>query len=548
MGSPAAPASRNTNTERKRLHISPFTEDLLDRYVPTAIRPLASDISFHTVQTAPERPFGYVELPVMEADKLRKKLNGMTMKGAKIKIEEAKPEKKRKVEAESEDEDDRKARKKAKKERRKKEEGVIPGYELEGGRHVKRGWKEDGADKKANKGKKPKPGKEGDAESLKGKKMLFKTVVPPNVAPLEKKKKAKSDAKKEAKEEKAVEAKHGKEKRKAVVQEFAKTQKSVISANGLPTGKGAARYEDGKGWVDEAGEVVEAERPSKKPRRSKRAASPENDASSAEESSILDDSSVVSDDESSAEDIAHGSLDNGYSGSSQMEEITVSAPPPVDSTDDEVEAVEANPASAEDDSDERSNNDIEDTAHATPEPHQIHPLEALFKRSAPNPESATKIKPQAIDTSFGFFNSGAADEDEDENARQPSYPPQTPHTKADFEWRGQRSAAPTPDTAAIGRKFSFPFAQGREGEDDEDDEDEDEMETAAGAGLVDGELPDANRVPVGGSGEAQVEESEFRKWFYDNRGSLNRGWKKRRREEKKAKRQRENRRLSRRVV
>ena len=48
--------------------------------------------------------------------------------------------------------------------------------------------------------------------------------------------------------------------------------------------------------------------------------------------------------------------------------------------------------------------------------------------------------------------------------------------------------------------------------------------------------------------EGKREESEFRKWFYENRGDLNRAWKKRRREEKKILRQRENRRLSRRIA
>src|ERR1700761_4372335 len=128
--------------DRVRLHITPFNPEVVDKIIAPSIRPLASNISFHSLQTFPERGFGYVELPVMEAQKLKKKLNGSTLRGTKVRIEDAKPEKKRRGEGDEEAEREQKARKTSKKEKKKREDGVIPGHELEEGRHVKRGWTE----------------------------------------------------------------------------------------------------------------------------------------------------------------------------------------------------------------------------------------------------------------------------------------------------------------------------------------------------------------------------------------------------------------------
>lgn len=87
-----------TAEDRTRLHITPFNPSILDRFVPDAVKPVATNISFHAVETFPERGFGYVELPSSEAQKLKNKLNGTMLKGTKIKIEEAKPEKSAKAE------------------------------------------------------------------------------------------------------------------------------------------------------------------------------------------------------------------------------------------------------------------------------------------------------------------------------------------------------------------------------------------------------------------------------------------------------------------
>lgn len=451
----------------------------------------------------------------MEADKLKKKLNGSVLKGTKVRIEEAKPEKKRKVEPE-EHEDERKARKKAKKEkRRKREEGVLSGHQLEEGRRIKRGWKEDGLDKKSSKkAKKSKISKHDGDEGLEGKKLRFKTSIPPNVAPVEDKSKKKSKGKKEKKG-----------KGNDVVEEFKKTQKPMITAVG--SGKQTASFEEGKGWVDDEGNVIEAAPVSKHSKASKRSKS--SSESFNVEATKKDATAPVAELE-----LANGAVSRDDGTSSESSILSESSELDSSDSDDEVSVASESPVSQEDEASKRT---------PEPQPKEVHPLEALFKR--PGSSSASKPKPHPIDTSFSFFNAGSDDvEGEGENDKA-ALPPQTPHTKQDLEWRSVRSAAPTPDTAAIGKKFSFPFAQDVEADENADSDQDDVGDTVAGAK----DAMEVDATPSAKAGDQdEKQESDFRKWFFENRGDLNRGWKKRRREERKAKRQRENRRLSRRVV
>ncbi|KAH0287131.1 hypothetical protein KCU62_g6177, partial [Aureobasidium sp. EXF-3399] len=88
----------------------------------------------------------------------------------------------------------------------------------------------------------------------------------------------------------------------------------------------------------------------------------------------------------------------------------------------------------------------------------------------------------------------------------------TPFTRT----RDIRSAAPTPDTAAIGRKFSFSFAGNNNFSHDDDIEEGYEDE--------DDQWQNANMEPLGvkevKEGEEE-EETEFAKWFWENRGDSN---------------------------
>jgi hypothetical protein len=167
-------------------------------------------------------------------------------------------------------------------------------------------------------------------------------------------------------------------------------------------------------------------------------------------------------------------------------------------------------------------------------------LEALYKR-APNTaaQDGSKHSLAPINTSFSFFNPEDVDEEEDELVSVPAHLPQTPHTKQDLEWRALRSAAPTPDTAGLGKRFRFAMDGAEHNDEDSDDDIDDEM--------LDNTTGTIGGARAAADGEAK-EESEFRKWFYEHRGENNRAWKKKRKEAKKQQRQRENRRLSRKVV
>ena len=139
--------------------------------------------------------------------------------------------------------------------------------------------------------------------------------------------------------------------------------------------------------------------------------------------------------------------------------------------------------------------------------------------------------------------------------------PVTPYTQRDLEWRGLRSAAPTPDTAAIGRRFSFPWRNGsQEANDDEDGDVEVDQQlnsnTIANAssahlpGVTEEDENEGEEDVVAGVEQAgenadeeeEKPESEFRKWFWENQGNLGRAWKKRRRDAMKSKRSTENKR------
>jgi len=204
----------------------------------------------------------------------------------------------------------------------------------------------------------------------------------------------------------------------------------------------------------------------------------------------------------------------------------------------------------------------------TPAKKEVHPLEALFKRAPPSSANATEaspLKPTPIKTSFSFFGGNGEDENEEDVDDTVMTVPQTPFTAQELEWRRKRSPAPTPDTAAINRKFSYSM-MGKidEDESDSDDDsehgDEDEAEEEgdatpgakkaferAGLGISSATDGGEGRGKEGESKEER-EESEFAKWFWENRGDTNRAWKRRRREAMKVKRKRENRRLTRRVV
>ncbi|KAF1921149.1 hypothetical protein BDU57DRAFT_509786 [Ampelomyces quisqualis] len=535
-----------------RLHITPLKPELLNVYLAPSVLPLAKNVSYHIVETFPERGYGYLELPEAEALKLKKKLNGLTLRGAKVRIEMAKPEKRKAREAadaaKEKEERDRPS-KRVKKEKRKHEAGVLEGAELENERKVKRGWTEPPSkSKKERKGKKDKD-KEHKHEQKKSKytknpEMLFKAKLTPVAATEVARKEQKKD-KKEKKEKKS-------KSREVVVHEFEKNTKTpsfLKETKFAAEKKPAVEYVNGQGWVDEDGNVVEPETgkarnrrvlelvdkpvetepkkstpPPKSTKQDKKKAKATPPPSSSE-SEADDDSSVVS---SSSEDLSSS-----------------------DEEDDDVNSAPSTPVPATNGTKISQEIDSAKTAEKV-----VHPLEALFKRTKPSPgtlDLSTPKKLTPLDTSFSFFENDEQQTDADAPGQVVENAPTTPFTERDLEWRGLRSAAPTPDTAAIGHRFLFDWRKGSNEGDDEQDDNDDEAEqqlsqnTKANAASkladVAEEHEDENNVETG-AGADEKPESEFRKWFWENRGDLNRAWKKRRRDALKAKRHTENRKMT----
>ncbi|CAL5868672.1 uncharacterized protein PFLUO_LOCUS2899 [Penicillium psychrofluorescens] len=505
-----------------RLHITPLTPEILPSVLPASIRQSATDISFHSIPTFLENSYGYVTLPAMEAEKIKKKFNGSILKGKKFKVETARPQKRQRLEEEAGAEKDTK--KKSKK--RKSEDGVLDGLELPADRKVKRGWTEsstakserrktekDKEKKKSSKDKKDKT--QAKSKYTEKSECLFRTNIPPN--------RSADDA---ADDKKAKKKKHSSQG--SVVHEFAKTvtQPSFLrdaKESAAPT----ATFEEGKGWVDALGEVKEPANEkirkanyhpgkvagakekrnagSTKSKKKTRATAEPSDASSSEDWTSSSGSSDESADSESEDDTPSSS--NASSASSAAEK---SAKPAVSSQQEVAGAPETAQESAQEGGSDEPTHEVVTSAK------EVHPLEALFKR--PGPVAADV--PAAPDANAGFSFFGNDDiESEEEEPRIPE--PQTPFTKMDLQERGLRSAAPTPDTAMLSRRMKWNDF------DEMEDEDED----------------DVNNTPVAKTRnfEAPQEDTEFVKWFWEHRGENNRAWKKRRRDAGKEQRQRDNR-------
>ncbi|RSM05928.1 hypothetical protein CEP52_005983 [Fusarium oligoseptatum] len=260
--------SSASSSDFTRLHISPLDPDLLKIVLPASVASQARNVSYHTLETFPERRYGFVELPAMEAEKIKKKLNGAVLKGNKLKIEKARPEERVEPTGELDKEEDEKKKSKKKSKdsadgsrKRKRDRDVVDGVVLTD-RKVKRGWTEP-ADQRRKKSKKDKE-KDKDGKHTEKKKRLkskyteqeeclLKTKVPPNAV---------ANISEESQPRKRK--KKGKSRENSVPEDAPKT---------------AVEYVEGKGWVDEDGEVVETVKTKKKvvkatPKKSKKVTPP----------------------------------------------------------------------------------------------------------------------------------------------------------------------------------------------------------------------------------------------------------------------------------
>lgn len=547
MTSSEAPAltSDSASSSFIRLHVTPFDTDLVKVILSSSILPNARNISYHTIDTFPESRYGFVDLPKEDADKLRRKLNGAVLKGVKIRIEPARasaiPEplgqeavmggEKSSRRKEARDSGD-----KAKHKKRKRDNDEIPGAVIEEGRKVKRGWTttdEPPRDKdRKKKDKKDKNDKRDKAEKKERKQAkskytdheecLVKTILPPNVAT--------NTTANEDGSAKKKKKRHGTQ-REVVVHEFEKSTKfptflrdSATSAGPAPA---ALEYVEGKGWVDAEGNVVQTVKPkrdetykikssSKKSKKTEEV--PVEEIEDASESHS-DDSSLESDDDDAvAEPATKASPDNQPS---QESEISIKSQS-VHLSENSSTPVSPGPGSAK--------SLTIKIPPVTPKD-KVHPLEALYKKPKQGDgEAAEEAK------GFSFFGNADNDDIEDEDVAPGSgrVVPMTPFTREDIELRGIRSAAPTPDTAHPGRRFK-PWTH-------EDEDIEEEGAEYDEDGEDRGSQADGSNAAAGQALGAGVEEStsDFQKWFWENRGDLNRSWKKRRKLAGKEKRYREN--------
>ncbi|KAJ4287072.1 hypothetical protein N0V88_007766 [Collariella sp. IMI 366227] len=519
-----------------RLHVTPLDAELLNVVLSSTLLPKARNISFHDIQSFPEKRYGFLELPNEDAEKLRKKLNGAVLRGVKIRIDRARPstipiplgdkamakEKSAKRAAEAAAQPPKEKTKK-----RKLNRDEISGVNLEG-RTVKRGWTT--ADEpKEKRTKKDKEKKSKDKKSNEKRKQLkskytehaeclVKTILPTNAAPA-----PDADPSTPAKRKKG-------RSREVVVHEFEKTTKFPTFLKAVATAessKATPQYIDGQGWVDEDGNVVEAveAKPPRAgkvllktdsiPKTRKQIANDESSSSSSEDEAESEESGDESAEEDKPEFAVPAAEDDSPMSDAESENASASS------------ALESEPQRPKSSGSTKSLSIT--IPPATPsEPKVVHPLEALYKRPKQPEGEAPKSVPEA--QGFSFFAGGDEESaEEDDGADVGAQVPLTPYTRHDLELRNIRSAAPTPDTAHPSRRFT-PWEQ----DDDEDDgepADEDldeEMGTPSRVGSA--QPTDGDNNPA----------SDFQKWFWENRGDLNRSWKKRRKMAGKEKRYREN--------
>lgn len=558
--------------ERKRLHISPFNPDLLPIVLPAEVFHLASNISFHSVQTSQHTSYGFVDLPTTPADKLKKKFNGSILKGSKMRVEEARPEQAKNKTAEDEKPledglpqgDIRRGKQKV-----QKVDGVIPGVQLPEGRKVRRGWTEPASTSQGSKISNITKEKRDKKLKLKLKpssftstpECLFKTKLPPNAAATRTK----------VKKRKRETSDHG-----AVIHEFENTTKyaSFLRDNQRATGsESASEYIEGKGWIDQKGNILEDLVLQRKPldgnvdsnieltERSQQIHDSEGHELSRIPSIYISDSKKNNGPQDPDDETSSSGTSSSLTSDSEGNSSAASVQRPIKEVP-EHENIAENLSSEKDvsspgavdggaDSNLINNTSISPQGRPISSPelkpfvNDVHPLEALFKRPRIAASSTPKKPSLEVSTSFNFF-----DPDIDEGPTTGHLVPHTPFTQQDFRERRQRSAAPTPDTAAPGKTFGDLWAGISSSEDDatepqNDDPKQTPEPTSAGgnqhpapATHHDNDDP-TNDNNGGGARGNDKPETEFAKWFWEHRGETNRAWKRRRRDAAKEKRQRD---------
>ncbi|OJD16507.1 hypothetical protein AJ78_03320 [Emergomyces pasteurianus Ep9510] len=592
-----------TTTGTTRLHISPLTPELLHSIVHLAAVGPVTGISYHSVQTFPENNYGFVNLSKMEAEKVVKKLNGTILKGKKLKIHEARSPKRRPTGGEApiaaaSTSPQSKPEKNSKK--RKSIENIVDGYEMPPERLVKRGWTEP-ADKNKRSRKEDKEEKRKSQRSKYTEKpeCLFRVSVPPNRAGVVKEKEKSSEKRKNKKNEDGKVVVHEFENLTTIpsfLRTGEKPQEEGLTSEYVD-GKG---WVDRAGNVKEE-PVVKGRHRAKQTPIDLRITRENNESSTRMAEKVIQ-QSLVSEEVDSDETSSSGSSSESFSQEEDSDsndgEADDARSPAISPGGDNSASLSSSSKGEEDGEDAQNVNDLQvvqlnnaqspvlitpnkgqtasiitkkgsfpaqnsNLPQSTASGIEVHPLEALFKRPAESRGSNSLKLPLEINTQFSFFGVGDDDTEEaddhtgttveNRHTRQPlsTGEPQTPFTKRDLMSRIVRSAAPTPDTAAP-HKTRF-WA------DEENGHDQDGVHDGMDIGEADAhyfrkneqtEVPSitpsklagaVNTAAAAGEKKEGKGESDFSKWFWENRGDNNRAWKSRRREAAKEKRQRENR-------
>lgn len=490
--------------ETTRLHISPLTPALLSVALGPSLLGAAQNISFHEIQTFPERNYGYVELPTTDAEKLKKKLSGAILKGTKMQVDEARPKKRRRTETTSQQPEAAQVAalttRIASKKRNAAFEHLVAGHELSPDRKVKRGWTEPRSKRKSktkDSVSQSQPSKYSEKEEL-----LFRTKIPSNKSELVTRK-----------PKKARKTRHGAEE--STIHEFEKTTKQPsFLKNEAQHHRSNLQYVEGQGWLDADGTVIEPEPFLLQRRKKERSSAALQPRPMRRTATLLKTGGVGTKDTVPTTSNAATSSDVS---SSELEESSILSE---DDSDDSTPSTSGitTPKAVETQPLEPLNG-----------PAEVHPLESIFKKPT-KPTQQDVAKPSLeISTAFSFFDQ---DTDEEDVGEPPM--PLTPFTSQDMRSRGLRSAAPTPDTAHPSRFSSYDSAQNSDGlaaNPAGDDEQIDDIEGTSTA---------ATKARSKSPAKPTAEITEFEKFFWEKRGDNNRAWKARRRAVLKEQRHREN--------
>ena len=516
-----ASTTNQDQTQRIRLHISPFNESLVSSVLNPRLTPSASNISFHTLQTFPERNYGFVDLSATEGKKLKNKLHGSILKGVQLRVEEARPSRIGSEEGRNRNEEGDKCTRRIRYRRSSNPSyatgRAIAGLRLPDHRRVQRGWTKPSSSIRRSDSKKSKDqplpiqtitttAAATPSTSLHHgtSQCLFRVRLPANRTSISTTSRSTKDGK--------MGKRRVQHDQRTVVREFSSTTKSstfLRDENVDKKGKPVSQYVDGKGWVDEDGGVVEGvsgsvkgrmpglrqetrKRPSSRRSESKDQpekphetpqASPVDDLEAEVVSIPAEKTPLTSSRRTSRTGRSKGSAEGQESPRKKSVHSSGHRTGPGLSITIPGEVTVSQPGNT--------------TAGSSKE---VHPLESIFKKSVlPGHVNATttttmtatpKTTIESKEQPFSFF--GHIDDDDDDSKEEGernrkrtegvnliSAVPPTPFTQQDFQHRVLRSAAPTPDTAAPGKRFSFSWRRDDEDatvNDDDDDEDADDDE------------------------------------------------------------------------